>query len=109
MGKNTNKSLKLIKPIISKRIIAFLLNILVFGACSLALYFATLYGVFATGFNYIDNQNYINEVKKDNFDEMFGLVCHYIEHPDFTENERNLISLDKQRKIITKEKTYLNI
>ena len=59
MGKNTNKSLKLIKPIISKRIIAFLLNILVFGACSLALYFATLYGVFATGFNYIDNQNYI--------------------------------------------------
>ena len=66
MVKNTNKSLKLIKPIISKRIIAFLLNILVFGACSLALYFATLYGVFATGFNYIDNQNYINEVKKDN-------------------------------------------
>ena len=66
MVKNTNKSLKLVKPIISKRIIAFLLNILVFGACSLALYFATLYGVFATGFNYIDNQNYINEVKKDN-------------------------------------------
>ena len=66
MVKNTNKSLKLIKPIISKRIIAFLLNILVFGACSLALYFATLYGVFATGFNYIDNQNYINEVRKDN-------------------------------------------
>ena len=45
-----------------------------------------------------------NEVKKDDFKKMFGLVCHYIEHPDFTENERNLISLEKQRKIITKEK-----
>ena len=45
---------------------------------------------------YID---FRNEVKKDKFDKMFGLVCHYMEHPDFTENKRNLSSLEKQRKI----------
>ena len=48
--------------------------------------------------------DFTNEVKKDKFEKMFSLVCHYIEHPDFTENERNLSSLEKQRKIITEEK-----
>ena len=48
--------------------------------------------------------DFTNEVKKDKFERMFSLVCHYIEHPDFTENERNLSSLEKQRKIITEEK-----
>lgn len=63
---NTNKNLKIIKPVISKRIIAFLLNILVVGISALVLYFSTIYGIFGTSFGYVENKTTINNVIKEN-------------------------------------------
>lgn len=47
---------------------------------------------------------FINVARKDKFKELFTLFGHFLEHPSFIENKRNLESLEKQRKIITEEK-----
>ena len=50
-----------------------------------------------------------SSVIRKNFEEVFDYVCHYIEHPDFSENEKNLNALEKQRQIILAEKERADV
>lgn len=58
-----NKNIRVQEAQINHKLFAFLYDLFILLASSIALYFIILYGVFATSFNYVSNKNKIVEIE----------------------------------------------
>lgn len=75
------KDIKVTSASVSKRLLAWCLDLLILIASYTALYFTFVYVIFGTSFNYVNNANYIHDVNVSlNLNKKEGLD--YVEYED---------------------------